>query len=374
MQPKAIAAATLVVLTAGGLATATMGGAVLPATCDASEDACVLVPPTDAQAYHAAFPDFGGSEDRVEASRLRRFERAADREVAWAYFSDNWFGGEIRFPAGAVELISSEGTTPFVRLMARSGFGRGKDPNFSMRSIAKGRWDEELGEWCRDAAATGVPLLAEFGTEVNGDWFPWNGRWNGAGRRAWADPALADGPESFRKAYRRVVATCRTEGADDITWFFHADVGGWPQAPWNRPWRYYPGDDYVDWIGLSDYGPLKPGQRWESFRSRLDAVFPAFLEHLGDDKPYAVLEYGAAAAPTRSEQARKAQWIARAATLVADETWEEIRGLAYWHERWPNGDGSVSDLHIDSSPAVRSAYRDAVAGEELSSVAEFDER
>jgi hypothetical protein len=374
MQPKAIAAATMVVLTAGGLATATLGGAVPPAECDTSEEACVLVPPTSAQAYHAAFPDFGGPEDRVEAPRLRRFERAADRDVAWAYFSNNWFDGEIRFPTRAVELIYAEGTVPFVRLMARSGFGGGSDPNFSMRSIANGRWDADLRQWCRDAARAGIPILAEFGTEVNGDWFPWNGRWNGGGRTGWGDPAEVDGPESFRRAYAHIVETCRAEEADDITWFFHADVGGWPEARWNRAWRYYPGDDVIDWIGLSDYGPQKPGEPWESFEERLDVVFGELLDRLGDDKPFAILEYGAAATPGPAAQSRKAQWISRAAELVADGNWDEIHALSYWHERWKNGDGSVSDLHMDSSRTVRDAYREAVGSKELSTVAEFDER
>ena len=362
------------VLTAGGLASATMGGAAKGATCDPSEDACVLVPPTDAQAYHAAFPDFGGPEDYVERDRLRHFEHVAGRDVAWAYFSNYWFDGEIEFPTRAVELIDSEGTVPFIRLMARSGFGEGRDPNFSMRSIAEGQWDQDLHRWCEDAAATGIPLLAEFGTEVNGFWFPWNGRWNGADNRSWRDPSEPDGPERFRAAYSQVVEICEEEGADDITWFFHADVGGWPQTAWNKPWRYYPGDDVIDWVGLSDYGPQKPGDPWESFHERMDGTFYELLERLGDDKPYAVLEYGAAGGDDASQQARKARWIERAAGLVGGEHWPEIRGLSYWHERWKNSNGSVSDLHVDSSPLVRDTYRDALGGDEFSSIAEFDER
>ena len=31
------------------------------------------------------------------------------------------------------------------------------------------------------AAAQPFPMLVEFGTEMNGYWFPWNGKWNGAG-------------------------------------------------------------------------------------------------------------------------------------------------------------------------------------------------
>jgi beta-mannanase len=90
---------------------------------------------------------------------------------------------------------------------------------------------------------------------VNGDWFPWNGRWNGAGRTdGYANPDLPDGPERFRDAYRHIVDICRNKGGNNLTWFFHVDVGAWPKQPWNTRFaNYYPGDAYVDWIGISDY-------------------------------------------------------------------------------------------------------------------------
>lgn len=362
VRAPALAAALIAVVALGG-------GARAGNDCDPELQSCLLAVPTAARAYHAAFPDFGGPEDRVSRRRIRSFERTAGRPVAWAYFSNNWFDGRIRFPTAAVETIGAAGRVPFIRLMARSGFGRGRDPNFSMRSIAEGEWDQDLRGWCRDARDTGVSLLAEFGTEVNGDWFPWNGRWNGAGRTAWGDPADADGPERFRAAFRRIVEICRTEGADDITWFFHVDVGSQPKRPWNRPWAYYPGDDVVDWVGLSAYGPLRPGERWRSFHGRVDAVIYRLLDQLGRDKPLAVLEYGAAA--DQHQQRRKARWIARAARLVRRGHWPEIRALSYWHEAWTNGDGSHSNLRIDSSPTVRRAYRRALAGSRFSSRAAF---
>lgn len=349
-----LATGTAIAVTAAAAAVLTTGGEGA-----AAPSGRVLEPPTGGDIYHAAYPDFSNMEDRVEARRISAFEDAAAEPIAWAYFSNNWFRGEIEFPAAAVDVIHDAGRVPFIRLMARSGYGSGPDPNFSMRSIATGRWDDELTEWCDAAAATPYPLLAEFGTEVNGDWFPWNGRWNGGGRTSgYGDPRLADGPESFRDAFRHLVELCDARGADDITWFFHVDVGSWPERSWNQPWDYYPGDDVVDWVGLSDYGPLKPGQRWTSFRSRMDAVYDDLVARIGADKPFAVLEYGAAEQPGHPR--RKADWIRRAIDLVADGRWSGIRALSYWHERWRNGDGSRSDLHIDSTRRSRRAYRRGV--------------
>jgi Glycosyl hydrolase family 26 len=329
----------------------------------------VLAPPSGHHIYRAAFPDFGGREDNVSARRIRRFERLSRSPLAWAYFSNNWFGGRIHFPTKDVREVTHAGAVPFVRLMARSGYGHGPDPNFSMRSIAQGRWDTDLRRWCDGAREAGVSLLAEFGTEVNGDWFPWNGRWNGGGRTdGYGDPNAPDGPESFRDAYRHIVDMCRSRGADDITWFFHVDVGGWPHRQWNRIAAYWPGARYVDWIGVSDYGPLKPGQPWLSFRRRLDRAYGA-VAALDAHKPLAVLEYGAAEDPKHPRA--KPRWIRRAIRSVASGRWPRIRALSYWHESWQNGNGSISDLHIDSSHRSLRAYRRGIGRSVFTSRARF---
>ena len=348
------------------------GGAQAGDPCDpGTGQGCVLAPPSGERIYHAAFPDFGGAENQVKGAKIHRFERLAGRRMTWAYFSNNWFRGEIRFPASDVEHVLDAGRLPFIRLMARSGFGRGADPNFSMDSIAGGDWDADLRDWCDGAAAVESPLLAEFGTEVNGDWFPWNGRWNGGGGDS-DHNGQPDGPEAFIAAYHHIVDICRGRGANNITWFFHVDVGSWPQTSWNQPWKYYPGDSYVDWIGLSDYGPLKPGEHWSRFRARMDRVYGDLTDHLGTDRPLAVLEYGAA--EDFGHPARKANWIQAAIHGVAVGRWPAIRGLSYWHEAWHNGNGSLSDLHIDSTTRSQRAYRQGVAGPPFASSPEFGSR
>lgn len=294
--------------------------------------------------------------------RIRRFERAAGKRLAWVYFSNNWWDGRIAFPDRHVERLARLGRVPFIRLMARSGHGRGADPNFSLASIAGGDWDSDLRHWCSDAAAAtaelGTPLLAEFGTEVNGDWFPWNGRWNGGGETGdYGDPAQADGPERFRDAYRRIVSICRKEGAVGITWFFHVDVGGSPAADWNARYRnYYPGDAYVDWIGVSNYGKLVPGEASRGFARRLRRRYDE-LAALSPSKPIAVLEYGHA--ESRNAK-RKARWIKRALRVLARARFPRIAAASYWHEEWRNETGSISNLHIDSSRRAKLAYRRGV--------------
>jgi hypothetical protein len=239
--------------------------------------------------YHAAYPDFGGTEDVVTTNKITNFEALVGKEIAWAYFSNNWYNN-IQFPTPAVNTIHSINKTPFIRIMPRTNFDEGgPDPNYTMQRIIAGDFDTELTQWALDAAATNIPLLVEFGTEVNGSWFPWNGLYNGAGETTYGDLSLSDGAERFRDAYRHIIDICNTNGANNITWFFHVDAHGEPNEPWNNIASYYPGDTYIDWLGISVYGPQEVGDTYQSFVETLNDTY--FELTAMSNKPIAILEF-----------------------------------------------------------------------------------
>jgi hypothetical protein len=305
----------------------------------------VVSPP--AGIYHAAFPDFGGSEDIVSASRIRDFEALAGKRIAWAYFSNNWIDG-ITFPAEAVKSVRDTGSVPFIRMMPRSSFAEtGPDPVYNLDRITRGDFDPALAAWAQAARATGTPLMVEFGTEVNGDWFPWNGRWYGG----------AAGPEKFRNAYRHIVDLFRREDARNVTWVFHVDASRSPDAAWNTMAAYYPGDDYIDWLGISVYGAQEPNEDWISFADRLDPAY-AELVAFQPSKPIAVLEFGVTDGVAGHD---KAAWISDAFAAVTSGRYPRIKAMSYWHESFDNDDGTRSTLRIDSSDPALQAYRAGVA-------------
>ncbi len=248
-----------------------------------------LIEPTSG-IYHSAYPDFGGTEDIVTTERINDFETLVNKEIVWAYFSNNWYES-IQFPVTAVNTINSAGKIPFIRIMPRTYFDEGgPDPNYTMQKIIDGNFDTELIQWAIDASNTNIPLLIEFGTEVNGNWFPWNGQYNGAGETSgYGDPNLFDGAERFRDAYRHIIDICNTNGANNITWFFHVDAYSEPNTDWNKIENYYPGDSYIDWLGVSIYGPQKNNQDYQEFSEIMNGFYPS-LSNLSD-KPIAILEF-----------------------------------------------------------------------------------
>jgi hypothetical protein len=229
-------------------------------------------------------------------------------------------------------------TIPFIRMMARASWREGcADKTYALAKIVAGRFDPQLRAYARAAAASRIPLMIEFGTEANGNWFPWSGACNG-------------GPAGFRAAYRHVVSIFRGEGAGNVTWVLHLDAseGGFA--------AYYPGPRWVDWVGLSAYGAQVPGDPWTSFES----VFaPAYrrLAAVAPGKPIALLEFGAIVEPGRD----KAAWIAGALHAIASGRYPRLKAESYWNSNWANDGSGPSIMRIDSSPDVLAAYRAAIA-------------
>jgi len=240
--------------------------------------------------YHSAYPDFGGTEDIVTSSRITDFETLVGKKIVWAYFSNNWYDN-IQFPSAAVNTIHGAGKVPFIRMMPRTNFDEGgPDPNYTMQKIIDGVFDTALAQWAIDAKNTNIPLLVEFGTEVNGNWFPWNGQYNGAGTTSgYGDPNIPDGAERFRDAYRHIIDICNTNNANNITWFFHVDAYSEPDEKWNEIGNYYPGDNYIDWLGVSIYGPQEKNEDYQEFSEILNDVYPSLVAL--SNKPIAILEF-----------------------------------------------------------------------------------
>lgn len=308
--------------------------------------------------YHAAFPAFGPAEDTVTRRHIDQFARnISGKDLTWAYFSDNWFDG-ISFPTGDVNTIRSRGVIPFIRVMTRSTWEACADRKFSLQKIISGRFDRELHRYAQAAARINGPLIMEFGTEMNGDWFPWSGACNGGGTRGgYGSGRLADGPERFRDAYRHLIDIFRQEGAYNVTWVFHINGAGSPAAAWNAPANYYPGDDYIDWLGVSAYGAQTPAtiRTWNpSFREVMDQAYRS-VASVSPRKPIALLEFGVI------ENKNKPQWIRDALADLASGRYPRVKAVAWWHSDWQNRDGSWSRMKIDSSKESVAAYRQGIA-------------
>jgi hypothetical protein len=327
--------------------------AALSVTLAAAAMAAGIPLPAPGQYLHGVFP--GGPvayNNDITAGAVDSYEAAAGKQAAWVYFSHNWVKGRA-FPLARATWIRSRGSIPFIRLQL---FDR-NDRNAPLSRVLKGTYDRDLKIWARAARNFGTPLLVEFGTEVNGWWYSTNAKWNGAGTTTgYGDPTKADGPERFRAAYRRIVKICRTEGASNITWVFHVNHHDWPEEPWNRMEEYYPGDQWVDWIGVSLYGSQKPTDTWWStFSPLMDIAYPR-LARISPAKPLVVLEFGAASGNPLGDQA---VWAEEALNDLTAGRWPKFIGFSWWNETWRSDSDPSHDSHmrLQDNSALADVFR-----------------
>jgi beta-mannanase len=241
---------------------------------------------------------------------------------------------------------------------------------YTPQNIIDGKFDDDLRVWCDDARNFGSLLLAEYGTEVNSDSFPWSGVVNGAEEKnGYGDPTLADGPERFRDAYRHIIAICRTEGAVNITWVFHIDIESTPDESWNQFENYYPGDEWINWIGISVYGTYTPMSPYYSiFRISMDRIYPRILK-LAPDKPIIVAEFGTAKNNPFVDQV---VWTRNALTDITSLRYQNLIGFSWWNEAWINDANRAHDttMRVQDNPDLGALFREMV-GDNPNVIGEF---
>lgn len=313
--------------------------------------------PPAGKVYHGVYPGgVTGEEDDITPADVDAYETEAGKPVAWVYFSDNWYR-DRDFPAATAAWIRDRGAVPYIRLMIRSlPFRAHNRKPFRLKDILAGELDGDLRQWFRDARDFGTPLLLEYGTECNGQWFPWNARRNGRRRTTgFGDPTLYDGVERFAAVFRRLVNMSREEGADNITWVFHVNWSDHPAEPWNRLEDYYPGDDVVDWVAISAYGPQTPMDSYlDLFRDEIDASY-ARLQQVAPTKPVIIAEFGATAGnPLIAPES----WAAMALDDLLALRWPNVVGFSWWNERWQNDNNPAHDttMRLQDIPGLAAVF------------------
>lgn len=332
---------------------------VAPATCGK------LLPPSWGS-YLGAFTDFETremyGEDHVTDGRIAGFEQVAGHRLTWVYFSQQWHRG-LRFPRQRVLTIWRHGAVPYIAFLPGGGVSTGPGPKqrsperrYTLQRIIDGVFDRQLRAWAGGARRLDVPLLLSFGAEVNDDRSGWNARWNGAGRTdGYGDPNYPDGAERYRDAYRHLVKLFRSAGASNVSFVFHVDSHR-PGHGWNALDLYYPGDAFVDWLGISVYGTLDGRVPTPPFARKLDVsgVYRTLAKL--SRRPMAIAEMGT----VERAPGAKAAWTRGAFQALRSGRYPRVRAAVWWStDRGAN-------TRIDSSPGALGAFRAGVTGTSFS--------
>lgn len=317
----------------------------------APRPAMMVADPPAGKLYHGVFP--GGRDGMcsdITPADLAAFIRVTGKTPTWVYFCNNWYESPA-FPESTATWIRASGSVPYIRMMLLSSrYIPCPDPLYRLENIIRGKFDPQLRQWMRDAKRFGSPLLAEYGVEVDGFWFPWNGLWNREGG------TYEDAVERFRKAYRHIIQLAREEGAYNVRWVFHVDPYDEPRDEWNHFEHYYPGDEWIDWVGVSVYGRQAPSDEYyPSFRQQMDGAYRRLARLT--NKPVIVCEFGTIA------DAGQTAWANAALSDLLGARWPRVIGFSWWNAAFSNdlvNPKNRSDMRVQNSPHLAALFRDRI--------------
>ncbi len=188
------------------------------------------------------------------------------------------------FP-GDVVRFNAERNIQSIVTQELCAYGQDWDPRI-LSEILQGHWDGYFRNFARAAKNFHGIVYYRFGYEMNGDWTAWG-----------------EQPELFRRAWRHVHAIFQRAGARNVRWVFSANVLWGDRTFAHDILPYYPGDRYVDVVGLDGYnfGARHP-HVWQSFSQVFSASIAGMKKHFAR-KPLWITEVGCADGP------QKAAWI-----------------------------------------------------------------
>jgi hypothetical protein len=207
----------------------------------------------------------------------------------------------------------------------------GRGQVFTLRDIAAGRYDSYIERSAAAAAAWGKPFFMRFAHEMNGDWYPWGRGANG------------NTPAFYVAAWRHIVRIFRAYGAGNVKWVWVPNQNFSGRFPFRA---YYPGDRWVDWVGLDGFNWAR-SPRWQSFTGIFAGSYNAMVRLTS--KPIIVAETG-----SWEHGGSKAKWLRNALDSELPK-FKHVRALVWWSVKDPRG-----DLRVDSSSPALRALRSAV--------------
>ncbi|NBV41652.1 hypothetical protein EBR96_02640 [bacterium] len=142
----------------------------------------------------------------------------------------------------------------------------------TLESVASGEWDAYIRTWIAAARTIEQPIVLNFAPDFNSDLYPWGVPNNGQNGQSYVD------------AYRHVVGLFRKEGVTNVIFVWSFLAVSSPIASWNDALSLYPGDEFVDWIGVSSVNQVS-----DMALMYKNAVDAAYRNH--ENKPIMIAQY-----------------------------------------------------------------------------------
>jgi glycosyl hydrolase family 26 len=201
----------------------------------------------------------------------------------------------------------------------------------SVQAIAQGGSDAYITRFATAVRKLNLPVAISFGHEMNGNWYPW-----GTNETSAAE---------FVAAWRHIHNQFIQAGASNVIWVWNPNVIN--PVPQVSLQDYWPGDAYVDWVGITGYFPASGPETFASLYGPTMAEIKRFTT-----KPMIIAETAVETGPADIQATHSLVAGVKRRPGVLGFIWFDF-----------NKDGV--DWQVESRPSVRAALAGDIAGLQL---------
>ena len=215
----------------------------------------------------------------------------------------------------------------------------GQDNESLVYDILDGLYDDYFNEYAQSLKAFGQPVLFRLDNEMNGDWCWYSAHYT------------AKDADIYRELWRYIYRIFAKNGVTNAIWVWNPNDLSRPEFKWNHFLMYYPGDEYVDVIGLTGYntGTYFPGERWREFAAIYDPLYCEYAELF--DKPLMITEFGCS-----SFGGDKAAWIQQMFDHISQ--YPRLKLAIWWSGTDYDAAGQPARIYrLDETPEILDVFR-----------------
>lgn len=222
---------------------------------------------------------FTTMDEAATARRFKEFGQAAGKEPAIHLIFRDWTAdGSSNYPLDFARTSVRLGAVPMISWEPWFHYSRDDYP--LLGDIANGHHDAYITGFLHDAAKLGQPWFLRFAHEMEGSTYPWT-----------SDHDSRQSPSEYAAAFRHIAELARRIAPLTImVWS--------PNSGSSRSLQYYPGADWVDWVGGSLYN-FPDAPQAPDHQDKLEG-WVTMLRKLG--KPGMIAEMGCAEHYTLTEE------------------------------------------------------------------------
>ena len=264
---------------------------------------------------------------------------------------EEYFNYEFPFVLNYSEVVNTSPDT--IKNWLEGAYEKGKTVELTLQTVPSsgnmvynllnGAYDKYLCEYARVIAEFGHPVLFRPFNEMNGDWC------------AYSSYNTSKDTMIYKEMYRYIYSIFESQGANTNTvWVWNPNSVSFPNFDWNHSLMYYPGDEYVDIIGMTAYntGTYYEGEKWQTFSELYDDVYADYLTWFG--QPFMITEFSCS-----SVGGDKAAWMKDMFSKIY--YLDRIKAAIWWDGCDYDSKGNIARSYfLDETPEIMDVFREGI--------------